>query len=120
VETWNKQFQNSERVQRVPLLYLANDIIQNSRCKGNEFVTEFWAILPTALKDALEKGDDQEKYAVSRLVSLFPGSKTSTSEYNHSNHCLEMWEKGLLDGLGFVYEVVADLFVHTRTDTYGI
>jgi len=83
-------------------------------------VTEFWNVLPTALKDALEKGDDQEKYAVSRLVSPFPGSKASTSEHNHSNHSLEMWEKGLLDGLGFGYEVVANLFLNARTDTYGI
>ncbi|KAK7369387.1 hypothetical protein VNO80_11424 [Phaseolus coccineus] len=79
VETWNKQFQSSERVQRVPLLYLANDIIQNSRCKGNEFVTEFWAILPTALKDALEKGDDQEKYAASRLVGIWEERKVFES-----------------------------------------
>lgn len=90
METWNKQFQNSEKVHRVPLLYLANDIIQNSKCKGDEFVTEFWRVLPAALKDVFEKGDDQEKHAASRLVSPFPGSKAFTSEYNYSNHSLEM------------------------------
>ncbi|KAL3020921.1 hypothetical protein AAZX31_05G169900 [Glycine max] len=71
VGTWNKQFHNSEKVQRVPLLYLANDILQNSKRKGNEFVTEFWKVLPTALKDVLEKGDDQEKRAVFRLVDIW-------------------------------------------------
>ena len=71
VETWNKQFYNSEVVQRVPLLYLANDILQNSKRKGNEFVTEFWKVIPPALKEVLEKGDDQEKHVASRLVSPF-------------------------------------------------
>ncbi|KAG5000167.1 hypothetical protein AAZX31_08G137900 [Glycine max] len=71
VGTWNKQFHNSEKVQRVPLLYLANDILQNSRRKGNEFVTEFWKVLPSALKDVLEKGDDQENRAVFRLVDIW-------------------------------------------------
>lgn len=69
VATWDKQFHKSEMVQRVPLLYLANDILQNSKRKGNEFVTEFWKILPAALKDVIEKGDDHGKQVVSRLVS---------------------------------------------------
>ena len=55
-------------LQKVPLLYLANDILQNSKRKGNEFVTEFWKVLPGALKNVVEKGDDRGKNAVSRLV----------------------------------------------------
>lgn len=58
-------------VQKVPLLYLANDILQNSKRKGNEFVTEFWNVLPAALKDVVEKGDERAKNVVSRLVSQF-------------------------------------------------
>lgn len=68
VSTWSKQFHNSEIVQKVPLLYLANDIIQNSKRKGNEFVTEFWKVLPAAIKDLMEKGDDYGKNVVTRLV----------------------------------------------------
>lgn len=58
-------------VQKVPLLYLANDILQNSRRKGNEFVAEFWKVLPAALKDVAMKGDDHGKKVVSRLVISF-------------------------------------------------
>ncbi|KAK2966726.1 hypothetical protein RJ640_001984 [Escallonia rubra] len=61
VATWAKQFHDSEIAQKVPLLYLANDILQNSKRKGNEFVTEFWKVLPVALKDLIEKGDDHGK-----------------------------------------------------------
>ncbi|KAA8546856.1 hypothetical protein F0562_003285 [Nyssa sinensis] len=71
VATWDKQFHSSQMVQKVPLLYLANDILQNSKRKGNEFVSEFWKVLPTALKDIVEKGDDPGKNVVSRLVDIW-------------------------------------------------
>ncbi|CAL1408949.1 unnamed protein product [Linum trigynum] len=71
VATWDKQFHSSEIAQKVPLLYLANDILQNSKRKGNEFVTEFWKVLPSALKDVSAKGDDRGKTVVSRLVNIW-------------------------------------------------
>lgn len=71
VQTWDKQFHNSQKEQKVPFLYLANDILQNSRRKGTEFVSEFWKVLPGALKDVFETGDDHGKNAVSRLVDIW-------------------------------------------------
>lgn len=71
VATWDKQFHSSEMVQKVPLLYLANDILQNSKRKGNEFVSEFWKVLPSALKNVHENGDSHGQTVVSRLVSYF-------------------------------------------------
>ncbi|KAJ6305425.1 hypothetical protein OIU78_020881 [Salix suchowensis] len=71
VETWDKQFHNSDMLKKVPLLYLANDILQNSKRKGNEFVAEFWKALPAALKNVVEKGDDRDKNVVSRLVNIW-------------------------------------------------
>ncbi|EEF33412.1 regulation of nuclear pre-mRNA domain-containing protein 1B [Ricinus communis] len=71
VETWDKQFHGSQIAQKVPLLYLANDILQNSKRKGNEFVSEFWKVLPAALKDLSEKGDDRGKSVVTRLVNIW-------------------------------------------------
>lgn len=68
VETWEKQF-NSSKEQRVPFLYLANDILQNSRRKGSEFVNEFWKVLPRALKSVVDNGDEHGKNVVTRLVS---------------------------------------------------
>ncbi|XP_022929247.1 UPF0400 protein C337.03-like isoform X5 [Cucurbita moschata] len=67
VATWDKQFHNSEMAQKVPLLYLANDILQNSKRKGNEFVSEFWKVLPSALKDVLDHADNHGKNVISRL-----------------------------------------------------
>ncbi|PON53388.1 RNA polymerase II-binding domain containing protein [Parasponia andersonii] len=68
VETWDRQFHCSPRDQRLAFLYLANDILQNSRQKGSEFVGEFWKVLPDALRDVNEHGDDFGRNVAQRLV----------------------------------------------------
>lgn len=71
VETWNRQFYCSPNDQKVSFLYLANDILQNSRKKGLEFVDEFVKVLPKALNDVLENGDETGRKAVLRLVDIW-------------------------------------------------
>ncbi|VVB18095.1 unnamed protein product [Arabis nemorensis] len=71
VTTWEKQFHSTKIAQKVPLLYLANDILQNSKRQGNEFVHEFWKVLPGALKVLDSSGDDSGKGVVSRLVKIW-------------------------------------------------
>lgn len=83
VETWDKQLRELSKEQRVPFLYLANDILQNSRRRGLEFVREFWKVLPGALKDVIEKGDSHSHTVVFRLVDIWDerkvfGSRTRT------------------------------------------
>ncbi|GLT87542.1 hypothetical protein SLE2022_056210 [Rubroshorea leprosula] len=75
VETWNKLFNSFQKEQRVSFLYLANDILQNSRRKGSEFVNEFWKVLPAALKHVYESGDEYGKKAVTRLVDIWEERK---------------------------------------------
>jgi len=70
VETWARQFHCAPRDQRLAFLYLANDILQNSRRKGSEFVGEFWKVLPDALRDVIESGDEFGRNAAQRLVQL--------------------------------------------------
>ncbi|XP_020591000.1 regulation of nuclear pre-mRNA domain-containing protein 2 [Phalaenopsis equestris] len=75
VEIWDRQFHHSPREQRLSFLYLANDILQNSRRKGVEFVNEFWKVLPDALNDLIEKGDDFGRKAALRLVDIWEDRK---------------------------------------------
>ncbi|KAH9328756.1 hypothetical protein KI387_000864, partial [Taxus chinensis] len=75
VETWDRQFHCAPREQRVPYLYLANDILQNSRRKGSEFVGEFWKVLPGALRDVFDKGDEHGRNAAMRLVDIWEERK---------------------------------------------
>jgi regulator of Ty1 transposition protein 103 len=78
VETWGRKFREAPREQRVPFLYLANDILQNSRRKGLEFVNEFWTVLPPLLRAVVETGDEAVRNAAFRLVwdSLFGRYRT--------------------------------------------
>ncbi|XP_024031120.1 regulation of nuclear pre-mRNA domain-containing protein 1B [Morus notabilis] len=75
VETWEKCFNSSQREKRISLLYLANDILQNSRRKGSEFVNEFWKVLPAALKHVYENGDEHGKKVATRLVDIWEERK---------------------------------------------
>ncbi|KAK9669874.1 hypothetical protein RND81_13G160400 [Saponaria officinalis] len=75
VESWEKQFQCAPRRQKLTFLYLANDILQNSRRKGAEFVTEFWRVLPGALHEVIRNGDDAGKNAARRLISIWDERK---------------------------------------------
>ncbi|XP_058722625.1 uncharacterized protein LOC131594493 [Vicia villosa] len=74
VETWNKLFSSSQKDQRVPFLNLANDIIQTSKRKGNEFVNEFWKVLPSALK-RVYASDESGKNSVIRLIDIWEERK---------------------------------------------
>lgn len=75
VETWDRQFHCSPREQRLAFLYLANDILQNSRRKGAEFVGEFWKVLPDALRDVIENGDEFGRNAALRLINIWEERK---------------------------------------------
>ncbi|KAL4351492.1 hypothetical protein GQ457_06G016290 [Hibiscus cannabinus] len=75
VETWDKLFNSSQKERRVSFLYLANDILQNSRRKGSEFVNEFWKVLPAALNRVYDDGDEHGKKAVTRLVDIWEERK---------------------------------------------
>ncbi|MED6173894.1 hypothetical protein PIB30_063958 [Stylosanthes scabra] len=75
VETWDRQFHCSPRDKRLAFLYLANDILQNSRRKGSEFVGEFWKVLPDALRDVIQHGDEFARNAALRLISIWEDRK---------------------------------------------
>lgn len=75
VETWEKMFNSSQKEQCVSFLYLANDILQNSRRKGSEFVNEFWKVLPAALKHVYDNSDENGKKAANRLVEIWEERK---------------------------------------------
>ncbi|KVI02420.1 regulation of nuclear pre-mRNA domain-containing protein 1A-like isoform X2 [Cynara cardunculus var. scolymus] len=75
VETWARQFRCSPRDQRLAFLYLANDILQNSRRKGSEFVGEFWKVLPDALHNVMDNTDESGRNAALRLVRIWEERK---------------------------------------------
>jgi hypothetical protein len=68
VDMWKKQFNIATNDKKISYLYLSNDILQNSKRKGGEYVNEFWRVLPKSLKYLYENGEEGKK-VVTRLVS---------------------------------------------------
>ncbi|KAK6127122.1 hypothetical protein DH2020_039133 [Rehmannia glutinosa] len=75
VETWEKLFKSAQPQQQVAFLYLSNDILQNSRRKGSDFVNEFWKVLPTTLKGVYDGGNENCRKVASRLVDIWEERK---------------------------------------------
>ena len=77
VAIWEQEFVKMPLAKQLAMSYLANDILQNSRKKGPEFVHEFYRTLPRAVKHLLKHGDDKVKRAVNRLVDIWDDRKVS-------------------------------------------
>ncbi|DBB11868.1 hypothetical protein WJX82_003153 [Trebouxia sp. C0006] len=75
VSIWEQEFVKMPMPKQLAMSYLANDILQNSRKKGPEFVHEFYKTLPRAVKHLLKHGDDKVKRAVNRLVDIWDDRK---------------------------------------------
>ncbi|AQK57151.1 ENTH/VHS family protein [Zea mays] len=75
VDTWEKQFTSAREDKKISFLYLSNDILQNSKRKGADYVDEFWRVLPRSLKHVYEKGGGEGKNQVARLISIWDDRK---------------------------------------------
>ena len=101
VDTWEKQFNSATKDKKVSFLYLSNDILQNSKRKGGDFVNEFWRVLPRSLKHVYENGGEDGKKVVARLVSfiifhcyVINFSRSTSSFYSRvvQEHCPRIQE----------------------------
>ncbi|KAG2593975.1 protein diaphanous homolog 1-like isoform X4 [Panicum virgatum] len=75
VETWDYEFRVASSERRLSLLYLANDIMQNSRKEGNGYITEFMRVIPAALNEVLTIRDDLGRNVVKRLIDIWEDRK---------------------------------------------
>eukprot|EP00891_Asterochloris_glomerata_P006896 jgi/Astpho2/6896/e_gw1.00106.36.1_t len=77
VHVWEQELPRAPPHRQLAMAYLANDILQNSRKKGMEFVHEFHGVLPTAFKQLLRNSDEKMKKAVIRLVDIWEERKVN-------------------------------------------
>ncbi|KAJ1264592.1 hypothetical protein BS78_08G011300 [Paspalum vaginatum] len=75
VDTWEKHFNCATKDKKVSFLYLSNDILQNSKRKGGDYVHEFWRVLPRSLKHVYENGGEEGKKVVARLIGIWDERK---------------------------------------------
>ena len=71
--TWEAEFARAPMPKKLAMLYLANDILQNSRKKGPEFVYEYHRALPRALQHMLKHGDDKVLLQARRMQAPWLG-----------------------------------------------
>ena len=75
VSVWLTQFRASRTEGQMTLLYLANDIVQNSRKKSPQFVKRFELVLPEAARIL-------GRYVMMMMILLIDASQSNALEHN--------------------------------------
>ncbi|XP_005101801.1 regulation of nuclear pre-mRNA domain-containing protein 1B [Aplysia californica] len=71
VQTWYRELEKAKPSKRLTFIYLANDVIQNSKKKGPEFSKDFGHILPDAFTQASKDADEKMKASLQRVISIW-------------------------------------------------
>lgn len=72
VEIWFRELLKAKASRKLTFMYLANDVIQNSKKKGPEFGKEFGTILKKVFADLGSKNlDEKTKSSLERLLNIW-------------------------------------------------
>ncbi|KAH9507766.1 Regulation of nuclear pre-mRNA domain containing protein 1B [Bulinus truncatus] len=71
VQIWYRELEKAKPSKRLTFVYLANDVIQNSKKKGPEFSKDFAHILPDAFTQAAKESDGKMKASLTRVVTIW-------------------------------------------------
>ncbi|XP_051956446.1 regulation of nuclear pre-mRNA domain-containing protein 1B-like [Xyrauchen texanus] len=71
VRVWHRELKKAKSSRKLTFLYLANDVIQNSKKKGPEFTKDFESVLVDACSHVARDGDDGCKKHMERLLNIW-------------------------------------------------
>ncbi|GAB1287138.1 Regulation of nuclear pre-mRNA domain-containing protein 1B [Apodemus speciosus] len=71
VSVWHRELRKAKSNRKLTFLYLANDVIQNSKRKGPEFTREFESVLVDAFSHVAREADDGCKKPLERLLNIW-------------------------------------------------
>ncbi|GFN74349.1 regulation of nuclear pre-mRNA domain-containing protein 1b [Plakobranchus ocellatus] len=71
IQVWYRELEKAKPSKRLTFIYLANDVIQNSKKKGPEFSKDFAHILPDAFSQAAKDADDKMKASLGRVINIW-------------------------------------------------
>ncbi|RUS80586.1 hypothetical protein EGW08_011641 [Elysia chlorotica] len=71
IQVWYRELEKAKLNKRLTFIYLANDVIQNSKKKGPEFSKDFAHILPDAFSQAAKDADDKIKASLGRVINIW-------------------------------------------------
>ena len=81
VKIWLKELINSTKSERkLTFIYLANDMLQNSRKKGYEYMTEFSAVLGDAIENTAKYSDEKVRFTLERILNIWKDRKIYPDE----------------------------------------
>lgn len=71
VQIWFRELQKVKPSKKLHFVYLANDVIQNSKKKGPEFSKDFGTVLPEAYKHTAKDADEKIKQTLERILNIW-------------------------------------------------
>ena len=71
VQAWQTQLINIKSKKKLNFLYLANDVMQNSRRNGSEFIKAFGAVMITACTHVARSSDKKTVDSVNRMLNIW-------------------------------------------------
>uniref|UniRef100_A0A672G323 CID domain-containing protein n=1 Tax=Salarias fasciatus TaxID=181472 RepID=A0A672G323_SALFA len=71
VKVWHRELKKAKSNRKLTFLYLANDVIQNSKKKGPEFTKDFESVLVDACSHVAREADDGCKKHMERLLNIW-------------------------------------------------
>ncbi|XP_039592022.1 regulation of nuclear pre-mRNA domain-containing protein 1B isoform X2 [Polypterus senegalus] len=71
VNVWHRELKKAKSNRKLTFLYLANDVIQNSKRKGPEFTRDFETVLVDACSHVAREADEGCKKHLERLLNIW-------------------------------------------------
>ncbi|XP_040209407.1 regulation of nuclear pre-mRNA domain-containing protein 1A isoform X3 [Rana temporaria] len=71
VAVWDRELRKAKPSRKLTFLYLANDVIQNSKRKGPEFTKDFAPVIAEAFKHVASETDESCKKHLARVLSIW-------------------------------------------------
>ncbi|ESO83070.1 hypothetical protein LOTGIDRAFT_134103 [Lottia gigantea] len=71
VDVWRRELGKAKPAKKLVFVYLANDVIQNSKKKGPEFTRDFMTVLLPAIMVVGKEPDEKLKASVGRVLTIW-------------------------------------------------
>nr|XP_060637405.1 regulation of nuclear pre-mRNA domain-containing protein 1A [Anolis sagrei ordinatus] len=89
VTVWERELRKAKPNRKLTFLYLANDVIQNSKRKGPEFTKDFAPVIVEAFKHVSSETDESCKKHLGRVLSIWEERSV------YDNNVLEQLQQAL-------------------------
>ncbi|TPX63595.1 hypothetical protein SpCBS45565_g06511 [Spizellomyces sp. 'palustris'] len=81
VQTWARELHKAPSHRKLGFLYLANDVVQNSRRKGEEFVREFAKVFPETVPHVYRHTAPEIQQKITRILGILEERKIYGSDF---------------------------------------